>query len=584
MIKNSLLLNARNLPNKTGVYLFVDNKGVVLYAGKSKYLKRRVLSYFKATDPKSSLLASSSFGVNYILVDTERDALLLENNLIKEHKPKYNILLKDDKTFPWLCLKKERFPRLFISRQKIKNDNDLYFGPYTSRKVLLNIFKTIKSFYPIRTCNYNLSSENIRFKKYKVCLDYHLKSCLGPCEGLQKEEDYSDNINSIVNILEGKYFFVITNLKNKMNLYSSRLEFEKAENIKNQIKSIYSIKSKTVIVTNKNINIDSFYIHLHKGVYYVNFIRVVEGSIIYIKTYKIKKEFLDPVSVLEGVINKTHLTYGRLFKNLICNINLSSLFYTKISVPKIGYKKKILDFSLSKIKDSININKNKNLEKLKKDLFLKKTPIYIEAFDNSTISGNNTTSSCVVFKNGFPSKKDYRHYNIKGVVGVNDYLAMEEVLLRRYTYILKNNLKKPDLIVIDGGKGQLKSAIKILKKLNIINNIEVISIAKKEEIIYLKGNKEIILNKKSESLKLIQYLRDEAHRFCLKQHRKLRNDIFFKSEFENIKGLGKITISKLIKHFKTIDNIKNKKEDVVKIVGLKKFNILNNHLININKK
>ena len=580
MIKNSLLLKNKTmaLPNKIGVYLFLDNNGVVLYVGKSKFIKRRVLSYFKGESPKSSLLISSSFSVDYILVDTERDALLLENNLIKEHRPKYNILLKDDKSFPWLCLKKERFPRVFISREKLKSDDDLYFGPYISKKVLLRIFNTIKSFYPVRTCNYNLSNENIISNKYKVCLDYHLKNCLGPCEGLQQEDDYNNNIKSIISILEGKYSFVISNLKKKMIYHSGQLEFEKANDLKNKIKSIYSIRSKTIIVTNKNINIDSFYIHLYRNIYYVNFVRVVEGAIIYIKTYKIKKDLPEPSIVIEGVINKVHLLYGSVFKNIICNISVGSFFSHKITNPKIGYKKNILDFSFTKIKDLINKNKNNTLVNLKKDLFLNKIPFHIEAFDNSTISGNNTTSSCVVFKNGTPSKVDYRHYNIKTVFGVNDYLAMEEVLMRRYSYLLKNKLSLPDLIVIDGGKGQLKSAIKSLNKLNIINTINVISIAKKEEIIYLKDKSEIILDKKSESLKLIQYLRNEAHRFCLKQHRKLRNDSFFNSEIKNINGLGKISVSKLIQRFKNIKNIKNaEKEEIVKIIGLKKYNILNKY-------
>jgi excinuclease ABC subunit C len=582
MIKNSLLLKNKTgtLPNKIGVYLFLDKNGVVLYVGKSKFIKRRVLSYFKGDNPRASLLISSSYSVDYILVDTERDALLLENNLIKENKPKYNVLLKDDKSFSWLCLKKERFPRVFISRQKIKSYDDLYFGPYISRRVLLSIFNTIKSFYPVRTCNYNLSDENIISKKYKVCLDYHLKNCLGPCEGLQKEEDYNNNIKSIINILEGKYSFIISNLKTKMTYFSNQLEFEKANDLKNKIKSLYSIRSKTIIVTNKNINIDSFYIHLYRNVYYVNFIRVVEGAIIYIKTYKIKKSLIEAPVVVEGVINKIHLLYGSVFKIIICNIYVGDFFSHKITNPKIGYKKNILNFSFNKIKDLINKNKNVILINLKKDLFLNKVPFHIEAFDNSTLSGNNTTSSCVVFKNGVPYKPDYRHYNIKTVSGINDYLAMEEVLIRRYSYLLKNKLSLPDLIIIDGGKGQLSSAIKSLNKLNIINSVNIISIAKKEELIYLKDKSEILLDKKSDSLKLIQYLRNEAHRFCLKQHRKLRNDSFFNSEINNIKGLGKISISKLIQHFKNIKNIKSaEKEEIIKIIGFKKYNILNNYFI-----
>ena len=571
MLERTSLLNKKikNLPSSFGVYLFIDINKNVIYIGKSVNIKTRVLSYFKSKIEKCKIIISQSFDIDHFLVESEYDALILENNLIKKHNPKYNFLLKDDKSFSWLCIKKERFPRVFISRQKKRNEENYYFGPYVSKKLLLNIFRTIKEFFPIRSCNYNLSASNIENKKYRVCFDFYLKNCLGPCQGFQSEEEYQNNINSIFRILEGRYSDVLTELNKKIYTHVKDLEFERANEIKNKIKSIKSIKSETLFFSKKIINLDCFYILLNKNYFYINFIRVIEGAIIYIKTNKIINNNNDIFSVLEGFINQTYLRYGKINKTIISNISNNSHSFYKIVNPKIGYKKKLLDFSYKKIIESFN-SYNKVLISLKNNLSLKNIPIYIEAFDNSTISGKNNTSSCVVFKNGKPCKKEYRHYNINSFTGLNDYLSMEEVLTRRYKKLQDSKKKFPDLIIIDGGIGQKNIATKVLEKLNI-KNIDVISIAKKEEIIFYKKFK-FKLNKRSNELKLVQYIRNEAHRFCLNHHRKKRKQLFFKTELDNIIGIGPITKNKLLVKFGSMKNIKKAtKQEIITLIGLKKY-------------
>ena len=575
-----LLLNEINkIPSKVGVYLFLNKENKPLYIGKSTNLNKRVSSYFKKENLKNKLLVAGAFYIKYILVSTNDDALFLENSLIKKHKPKYNILLKDDKSFPWICIKNERFPRVFITRKK-NNESDFYFGPYTSKKILNSLYDLITKMYPIRSCKYDLSEKNIVSKKYKVCLDYHIKKCLGPCEGFQDEKSYNTYINSIKNILNGRYFFVIKQLNKNLLKHSKNLEFEKSEKIKNQIKAIKNLTKKSVIVSSKKETIYSFYIISFNNYMYLNFIKIIEGSIVFLNNYRIKNNFnWKEEFVLESFIKNEFFNNSFISKNFISNIKIGGFLNLKTVVPKTGYKKNILNLAYTNLIGFINSNNNdinfKVLKNLKKDLFLKKIPIIIECFDISNLQGNNTIGSCVVFKNKNLSKKNYSYYKLN-TVGINDYYSIEEVLKMRY---LKTSYY-PDLIIIDGGKGQLKSAKKSLNYLGL-SNIDIISIAKKDEIIYLKNYKNIILNKNSKSLKLIQNLRNEAHNYCLKYHRFYRNKDFLKSDFNNINGIGKTTILKLFKKFKNIKNIKNSnKEDLIKLIGKKKadelFKYLNN--------
>ena len=577
MLEKSLLLNDKKstLPNSVGVYLFLDKNKEVLYVGKSTKIRDRVFSYFKNGSEKQKKIISSFFYVDYVLVDSEEDALFLENSFIKKHQPKYNILLKDDKSYPWLCLTNERFPRFFITRKK--NSSYFYFGPYVSKKVLNNLYRLIIKNYPVRSCNYILSEKNIELKKYKVCLDYHIKKCLGPCEDFQSEKDYNKNIDSIKKILSGNYSFVLKKLKKQLKKYSYTLEFEKADIVKNQIIAINKIKNKSVVVFKKNINIDCFYVVFLGGFIFVNFIRVVEGSVVYLKNNKLSNPlFLSVEIILKNYIKKIYFEYGFLSKNIISNIELDLFLNKKIIIPKKGFKKKLLDFSYNNLLNFININNSNNiniLNNLKLDLLLTKIPFHIECFDVSTLYGNNTISSCVVFKNGKPSKKDYKYFKINSVVGVDDYLSIEESIKKRYI----NCLNYPDLIIIDGGKGHLNSALKILKYLNL-NNLNIISIAKKNEIIFLKNNKKLLLDKKSKSLKLIQYLRNEAHRFCLKKHRHYRNNSFINSEINNINGIGKYSFFKLIEKFKNLNNIKkSSQKKLINILGKKKGTYVYNY-------
>tara|TARA_B100000902_G_scaffold395698_1_gene454858 strand:+ start:1729 stop:3465 length:1737 start_codon:yes stop_codon:yes gene_type:complete len=578
MLKKSILLKnkASLLPDRVGVYFFLDKKNV-LYVGKAVKIRTRVLSYFKNFSNKNISLLNSSNDLKYILVESEEDALFLENNLIKKHQPKYNVLLKDDKSFPWLCIKKERFPRVFISRKK-DSSSDFYFGPYVSKKTLNGLFGLIKSLYPIRTCNYNLSEKNIVLKKYKVCLEFHLKNCLGPCENLCSEYEYNKNIKSIKKILSGNFSFVLNDLKKKLKYNTENLFFEKCEILKNQIISIEKLKNKSIVVSEKKINLDCFFIISLNNNSYVNFIRVVEGSVIYLNNYVFKKNYYYTDSVvLKNLIKNIYINYNYVSDLIISNISFSNFLNIKNTIPKIGYKKHILDLSYNNLIsyiDSLN-SRFSLLNNLKQQLFLKNIPFHIECFDVSTLMGSHTTSSCVVFKNGKTSKKNYRSFVLNNNK-IDDYESIYKSVKKRYS----KKINIPDLIIIDGGKGQLNAALNALNELNI-NNVDLISIAKKEEIIYKKNFKEIVLNKKSETLHLVQNIRNEAHRFCLKKHIIKRKNNFLLSELNNIDLIGKKTVFKLLKKFNSINNIKKaSKNDLINTIGRNKANIIYQHFKN----
>jgi excinuclease ABC subunit C len=582
----------RNLPKGPGVYLFLDQHNNIIYIGKAKNLKNRVASYFlkkKFENNKIKLLIKNTTDIRHIVVETESDALLLENNLIKEHQPKYNINLKDDKSFPWICVKNEPFPRVFSTRNLI-NDGSKYYGPYTSAGSVRTLLSLIRKLYPLRNCNYNLNQENILKGKYKVCLEYHLGNCKGPCEGLQKEEDYNHSIAHIHNILKGNIKDIILFLEKKMRIFSGKYDFENALIMKEKLEALKKFQLKTTIVNNTISNVDILSIFDDKSKVYVNFIKVVDGAIIQSHNVEIKRVLNEPKEeLLEFALTDLRYRLKSDAKEVILPMMIENIPPgVKISVPKMGDKKKLLElsernakiFMLDKKRQNINISQKKStdriLEKLKTDLRMQELPVHIECFDNSNIQGSNPVAACVVFKYGKPSKNEYRHYNIKGVSGPDDYASMKEVLERRFSKLLENKSTLPQLIVIDGGKGQLSAAISSLETLGLRGKIAVIGIAKRLEEIYFPDDPvPIYLDKNSESLKLIQNLRNEAHRFGIDFHRLKRSNSMVKSELTGIKGIGEETMKKLILKFHSLDGVKTANpEDLIKLVGKAKAKLI----------
>ena len=559
-----------NLPNNPGVYQFLNSDNVIIYVGKAKSLKKRVKSYFKQNhkDRKTNSLVKNIYNVKHIVVKTESDALLLENSLIKKFQPKYNILLKDDKSYPWICIKKERFPRVFYTRKMIKDGSD-YFGPYTSLRVVKTILSIITSLYKLRTCSYDLNEKKVEDKKYKVCLEFHIGNCLGPCEDLQKEENYNQNIIEIKDILRGNFKNSLHSFKTEMKELAENLKFEEANLIKSKIQALENYQYKSTVVSPKISNVDIFSYVEDETFVYVNFLQISLGSIVRSFNLEIKSKIDEGIKkILELAAIEIRLKFKSNSPIVYSPIAIDLGENIKIEIPKIGDKRKILDLSLRnaiqfkfdclkqiKIVDPER-HQNRILKRLKEDLSLDNTPIHIECFDNSNTQGTNPTSACVVFKNAKPSKKDYRHFNIKTVDGPDDYASMQEVVFRRYRRLLEEKKSLPQLIIIDGGKGQLSAALKSLVDLKLENTISIIGIAKRlEEIYFVNDSTPLFLDKKSESLILIQKLRNEAHRFSLKLHRNKRSENAFTNELDNIKGIGNSTRTKLLKTFKSNINI-----------------------------
>ena len=583
------------LPDSPGVYQFFNSLNEIIYVGKAKNLKKRVSSYFNKDhyeNNKLKVLVSKINRIEYIVVRTESDALLLENNLIKKYHPRYNVMLKDDKTYPWICIKNEHFPRIFYTRNVI-SDGSKYFGPYTSVHMVKILLDLIRQLYPLRNCNLNLSQEYIGKKKFKSCLEYHIGNCLAPCIGLQAEKDYNNSINHIHNILKGNIQEVIIYLNSLMTQHSEEFDFEKAQVIKDKITTLEKYKSKSTIVSPGLNNVDVFNILDDNSFAYVNFLKVVEGRIIQAHTVELKKKLDESLhDLLIMAIIEIRERLGSTAKEMITPIDIE-LENIKISVPVRGEKKSLLELSERNLK-YYRLEKQKRNEKkkekhsgkrileiLKKDLNLSVLPQHIECFDNSNIQGTNPVASCVVFREAKPAVKEYRHYNIKTVEGPDDYASMEEVVYRRYKRLIEENKSLPQVIVIDGGKGQLNSALKSLEKLGIKENVTIIGIAKRlEEIFYPGDPTPLYLDKSSESLKVIQHIRNEAHRFGIKFHRNKRSGNFIRSELDNIPGIGPKTIEILLTKFKTIKKIRSITIDEISSeIGNSKAKLLLEYLI-----
>ncbi|MEY3500608.1 MAG: excinuclease subunit UvrC [Bacteroidota bacterium] len=582
----SLQLQIQTLPDGPGVYQYYDKEGKILYVGKAKNLKKRVASYFnKIHDTaKTNVLVKKIVTIKHIVVPTETDALLLENNLIKTLQPRYNVLLRDDKTYPWICIKKEPFSRIFPTRRMVKDGSE-YFGPYTSFKTVNTILELIKELYPLRTCNYDLSKNNIETHKFKVCLEYHIGNCKGPCEGYESLEKYQKQVDAIREILKGNFKESMKDFKKVMTDLASEMHFEEAQKIKEKIEILENYQSRSTIINPKITNIDVFSIVSDESAAFINFLQISHGSIIRSHTMEIKKK-LDETDeeLLELAIIELRERFQLLSKEIIVPFEVDLGENIKITVPQLGDKKQILELSIRNAKfyrieqlKQLQIvdperHSNRIMAQMQKDLRLHEEPRHIECFDNSNIQGTNPVAACVVFKDGKPSKKDYRHFNIKTVVGPDDFASMEEVVFRRYKRMLDEKEPLPQLIIIDGGKGQLSSALKSIDALGLRGKIAIIGIAKRlEELFYPGDSVPLYLDKKSETLKVIQQLRNEAHRFGITFHRDKRSKAALNSSIESIPGIGEKTMLSLIQHFKSVKRLKLATEkEISEVIGLSK--------------
>ena len=567
----SLEIQLKTLPDSPGVYQYYDKEDVILYVGKAKNLKKRVASYFTKNheNAKTRILVNKIVSIKHIVVETETDALLLENNLIKKYQPRYNIMLKDDKTYPWICIKKERFPRVFMTRRVIKDGSE-YFGPYTNVRTVKVLLDLIRELYPLRTCNYDLSRDKIIAKKYKVCLEYHLGNCNGPCQDFQEEESYKETIKAIRNIIKGNFKESVDKFQEIMQLLAVKMEFEEAQKVKEKLNLLSNYQSKSTIVNPSINNVDVFSIISDESYGYVNFFKIANGSIIQSHTTEVKKK-LDETDkrILELAALEIRQRFNSTSKEVYVPFKIDLGTTIKITVPKVGDKKKIIELSERNAKyyrqeqfKQIKIadpdrHVKRIMTQMQKDLRLSEEPRHIECFDNSNIQGTHPVAACVVFKDGKPTKKEYRHYNIKTVDGPDDFASMEEVVFRRYKRLLSEGQSLPQLIVIDGGKGQLSSALKSLDLLGLRGKIAIIGIAKRLEEIYYPGDSiPMYLDKRSETLKIIQFLRNEAHRFGITLHRNKRSKSAIQSELEQIPNIGKQTITSLLRKFKSAKRVK----------------------------
>jgi excinuclease ABC subunit C len=567
----SLELQVKTLPNEPGVYQYFDKNEVIIYIGKAKNLKKRVSSYFSKThdNGKTKVLVTKIVSIKHIVVATETDALLLENNLIKKHKPRYNILLKDDKTYPWICIKKERFPRIFMTRRVLKDGSE-YFGPYTSIKTVRILLDLIKELYPLRTCTYDLSHQNVNEGKYKVCLEYHLKNCKGACENLETESHYNNSIKAIRNIIKGNFKEGLEKFQEMMLVFAEKMEFEEAQKIKEKLSLLGNYQSKSTIINPAINNVDVFSIISDETHGYANFLKISNGAIIQSHTTEIKKKLAETdTELLTHFIVEIRQRFNSISPEIYVPFNVNLGGIVKVTIPKLGDKKRIVELSernakyyrQEQFKQTQIVDPERHVKRImaqmKKDLRLHEEPRHIECFDNSNIQGTHPVAACVVFRDGKPSKKEYRHYNIKTVVGPDDFASMEEVVYRRYKRLLEEEQTLPQLIIVDGGKGQLSSGLKALEDLGLRGKIAIIGIAKRlEEIYYPDDPIPLYLDKKSETLKITQYLRNEAHRFGITFHRNKRSKSAIKSELAQIPDVGAQTITTLLRKFKSAKRVK----------------------------
>ena len=590
MQKPSLELQIQTLPDGPGVYQYYDTDGKILYVGKAKNLKKRVSSYFnKVHDTaKTNVLVKKIVTIKHIVVPTESDALLLENNLIKTLQPRYNVLLRDDKSYPWICIKKEPFSRIFSTRRMVKDGSE-YFGPYTSFKTVNTILELIKELYPLRTCNYDLSPSNLPKEassgKYKVCLEYHIGNCKGPCEGFETLENYQNQVDAIREILKGNFKESQKEFKTKMQQLASEMHFEAAQKIKEKLEILENYQSRSTIISPKISNIDVFSIVSDESAAYINFLQIAHGAIIRSHTLELKKKLAESdQELLELAIVEMRERFNLLSREIIVPFEVELGDKIKVTIPQTGDKKHILELSIRNAK-FFRIEQLKQMQivdpdrhttrimaQMKTDLRLSVEPRHIECFDNSNIQGTNPVAACVVFKDGKPSKKDYRHFNIKTVEGPNDFASMEEVVYRRYKRLVDENEPLPQLIIIDGGKGQLSSALKSIDALGLRGKMAIIGIAKRlEELFYPGDSVPLYLDKKSETLKVIQQLRNEAHRFGITFHRDKRSKAAIQTSVELIPGIGEKTMLTLIKHFKSVKRLKLATEsEISEVVGVSK--------------
>ena len=582
----SLELQIQTLPDNPGVYQYFDKEDKILYVGKAKNLKKRVSSYFTKNHDnyKTSVLVKKIVSIKHIVVASESDALLLENNMIKKLQPRYNILLKDDKSYPWICIKNEPFSRIFPTRRMTKDGSE-YYGPYTNFKIVNTILEMIKELYPIRTCTYDLSKSNIDSGKYKVCLEYHIGNCKGPCEGLESLANYQKQVEAIRQILKGNFKDSLKDFKTQMKELAEEMQFEAAQKVKEKIEALEKYQAKSTVLNPKLNNIDVFSILSDETMAYVNFLQISHGAIVRSHTMEIKKKLEETdEELLELAVVELRERFKLKSREIILPFPLALGENLKITVPQLGDKRQVLDLSLRNAKyyrmDQLKQIKivdpdrhtNRIMAQMKKDLRLSVEPRHIECFDNSNIQGTNPVAACVVFKDGKPSKKDYRHFNIKTVEGPDDFASMEEVVYRRYKRLLDENEPLPQLIIIDGGKGQLSSALKSLDALELRGKIAIIGIAKRLEELYYPGDSvPLYLDKKSETLKVIQFLRNEAHRFGITHHRDKRSKSALTNSLESIPGIGEKTMITLLKHFKSVKRLQNASEkEISEVVGLSK--------------